>query len=122
SHFFWQGMDPVVMIRALGEAIFHVHAKDVALDGAMVALNGVLDTKSYRKLATRSWLFPPVGGGNDGRTWEQIVGALRIAGHDYVMSIEHEDALASVDEGLKSAVDMLQRVIFTDPPVDPWGT
>ena len=36
-------------IRALGDAIFHVHAKDVALDPANVAVNGVLDTKSYRR-------------------------------------------------------------------------
>ena len=31
----------------------------------------------------------------------------RLAGYDYVMSIEHEDALASVDEGLRAAVDTL---------------
>ena len=49
SHFYWQGMDPAVTIRALGDAIFHVHAKDVALDAANIALNGVLDTKSYRR-------------------------------------------------------------------------
>ena len=51
SHLYWQGMDPVAVIRALGESIFHVHAKDVALDPANVAVNGVLDAKSYRHLA-----------------------------------------------------------------------
>ena len=28
SHMFWQGIDPVAAIRILGDAIFHVHAKD----------------------------------------------------------------------------------------------
>jgi sugar phosphate isomerase/epimerase len=36
--------------------------------------------------------------------------------------IEHEDALASVDEGLRAAVDMLHRVVLTEPPVTPWWT
>jgi sugar phosphate isomerase/epimerase len=122
SHFFWQGMDPVVTIGALGDAIFHVHAKDVALNRARIALNGVLDTKSYRQVAERSWTFRTVGWGHDELIWKQIVSALRIAGYDYVMSIEHEDPLASIDEGLRSAVDTLRRVLLTEPPVDPWWT
>jgi sugar phosphate isomerase/epimerase len=122
SHFFWQGMDPPVTIRALGEAIFHVHAKDVALNRAAVALNGVLDARSYRQLGERSWLFRTVGWGHDELTWKQIVSALRIAGYDGVLSIEHEDALASVDQGLRSAVDLLHRVLLTDPPVEAWWT
>jgi sugar phosphate isomerase/epimerase len=122
SHFFWQGMDPVVAIEALGAAIFHVHAKDVALNPARVARNGVLDTRSYRDLAGRSWLFRSVGWGHDELTWKRIVSALRLAGYDYVVSIEHEDALASVDEGLRSAVDLLHRVLLTEPPVDAWWT
>ena len=28
SHLFWQGMDPLACVNALGDAIFHVHAKD----------------------------------------------------------------------------------------------
>jgi sugar phosphate isomerase/epimerase len=122
SHLFWQGMDPVVTIERLGNAIFHVHAKDVALNRTAIALNGVLDTKSYRHLADRSWLFRTVGWGHDELTWKQIVSALRIAGYDYVMSIEHEDALASVGEGLQSAVDLLHRVLLTEPPVEAWWT
>src|SRR5262245_7743481 len=122
SHFFWQGVDVPAAIRALGDAIFHVHAKDVALDPRNVAVNGVIDTKSYRRMPERSWLFRSVGWGHDGLEWKRVVSALRLAGYDYVMSIEHEDALASIDEGLKAAVDMLSRVILTEPPVDAWWT
>ena len=122
SHFFWQGIDPVAAIHAIGSAIFHVHAKDVALNPANVAVNGVLDTKSYTRLAERSWLFRTVGWGHDELTWKQILSALRVTGYDYVMSIEHEDALASVSQGLRSAVDMLHRVLLTEPPAHPWWT
>ncbi len=122
SHFFWQGVDVPTAIRALGPAIFHVHAKDVYLDRQNVAVNGVLDTKTYRLMAERSWLFRSVGFGHDEFEWKRIVSALRLAGYDYVMSIEHEDALASIDEGLKAAIDVLSRAIMTEPPVEAWWT
>jgi sugar phosphate isomerase/epimerase len=122
SHFFWQGVDVPTAIRALGDAIFHVHAKDVALNRENVALNGVIDTKTYRRMPERSWLFRTVGWGHDELEWKRIVSALRLAGYDHVMSIEHEDALASVDEGLRAAVDLLSRVILTEPPVTAWWT
>ena len=122
SHFFWQGVDVPAAIRALGDSIFHVHAKDVAIDPHNVAVNGVIDTKTYRRMAERSWLFRSVGWGHGELEWKRIVSALRLAGYDYVMSIEHEDALASVDEGLRAAVDLLSRVILTEPPVQAWWT
>jgi sugar phosphate isomerase/epimerase len=122
SHFFWQGVDVPAAIRALGDSIFHVHAKDVALDPQNVAVNGVIDTKTYRRMTERSWLFRSVGWGHDELEWKRIVSALRLGGYDYVMSIEHEDALASVDEGLGAAIDLLSRVILTEPAVDAWWT
>jgi len=122
SHFFWQGVDVPAAILALGDAIFHVHAKDVAMDPQNVAINGVIDAKSYRRMHERSWLFRTVGWGHDELEWKRIVSALRLAGYDNVMSIEHEDALASIDEGLRSAVDFLSRVVLSDPPVEPWWT
>jgi sugar phosphate isomerase/epimerase len=122
SHLFWQGVDVPAAIRALGDAIFHVHAKDVALDRHNVAVNGVIDTKTYRRMAERSWLFRSVGWGHDELEWKRIVSALRVAGYDYVISIEHEDALASIDEGLRAAVDLLSRVVLTEPPVEAWWT
>jgi sugar phosphate isomerase/epimerase len=50
SHLFWQGVDPFAAVKALGGAICHVHAKDTFLDAATIAVNGVLDTKSYTDL------------------------------------------------------------------------
>lgn len=120
SHLWWQGVDIPTAITALGEAIFHVHAKDVALHPANIARNGVLDTKSYAPMAERSWLFRSVGWGHSELDWKTIVSALRLVGHDYVLSIEHEDALASIHGGLDSAVSLLSRVLLREPPVEAW--
>ena len=122
SHFVWQGIDPLAAVRALGRAgaIFHVHAKDVYLDRANIGLNGVLDTKPYGHFADRSWSFRSVGYGQDDKFWRDFVSALRIAGYDGVLSIEHEDGLVSVDEGLAKAVDVLQRVLLRDQPGEMW--
>lgn len=122
SHMYWQGIDVPSAIAALGDSIFHVHAKDVAFNARNVAVNGVLDAKSYRRMSERSWLFRSVGWGHDELEWKRLVSALRLAGYDHVLSIEHEDALASTEEGLRAAVDLLARVVLTEPPVEPWWT
>jgi sugar phosphate isomerase/epimerase len=120
SHLWWQGVDIPAAIAALGDAIFHVHAKDVAINPIMRNVNGVLDTKSYRDMARRSWLFRSVGWGHSEVEWKQIVSALRLVGYDYVLSIEHEDALASTHEGLSSAIGLLSRVLLKEPAVEAW--
>ncbi len=122
SHLFWQGVDMPSAIRALGDALFYVHAKDVALNVQNVAVNGVIDAKSYRRMPERSWLFRSVGWGHGESEWKRIVSALRLANYDGVVSIEHEDALASVDEGLRTAVEFLARVVLTEPPAEAWWT
>jgi sugar phosphate isomerase/epimerase len=122
SHLFWQGVDIPVAIRALGDSIFHVHAKDSALNRENIANNGVLDAKTYRQMADRAWLFRTVGWGHGQLVWKEIVSALRMVGYDYVISIEHEDALASVDEGLESAAKFLSEIVLKEPPTEPWWT
>ena len=115
SHMFWQGIDPVAAIRALGPRIFHVHAKDCRLDAANVAINGVVDVKSYTKERERSWIFRTVGYGHDALVWKDIVSALRLAGYDHALSIEHEDSLMSPDEGLRKAIAFLRQVVIAQP-------
>jgi sugar phosphate isomerase/epimerase len=78
----------------------------------------VLDTKNYRQMAERSWIFRSVGWGHDKLEWKRIVSALRLAEYDGVLSIEHEDALASTHEGLSAAVAMLSRVLLREPAVE----
>jgi sugar phosphate isomerase/epimerase len=120
SHLFWQGIDPVASIHYLTGAIYHFHAKDTYKDQRNIAVNGVLDTKPYSKLPQRSWTFRTVGYGHDQFTWRSIVSALRLTGYDYVLSIEHEDPLASVEEGLGKAVAFLKDVLLYEQPAAMW--
>ena len=64
SHMFWQQMDPLRVIRALGSAVYHVHLKDTELLDEQLALNGVLDPRSWDDPTNRSWVFRAVGEGN----------------------------------------------------------
>jgi sugar phosphate isomerase/epimerase len=124
SHLFWQGVDVPAAIRVLGDAraIFHFHAKDVQVFRPQVVVNGIIDAKSYTEMNRRAWLFRTVGAGHDALAWREIMGALRMVGYDYVISIEHEDALASIDEGFRGAVEFLKPMILRDPPAQAWWT
>ncbi len=120
SHLIWQGMEPVAVIRALGDAIFHFHAKDTKIDKYNTAVNGVLDVKSYADELNRSWIFRSVGYGNDCLYWKDIISNLRMVGYDYVVSIEHEDSLMSQNEGLSKAVRLLKDCLITENVTDMW--
>jgi sugar phosphate isomerase/epimerase len=115
SHMFWQGVDIVTAIRTLGDAIFHVHAKDCRIDRPNVMRNGVLDAKSYTRELERSWIFRTVGYGNDALVWKDIVTNLRLVGYDHVLSIEHEDSVMSGAEGLRKAVEFLKNIVIAEP-------
>jgi sugar phosphate isomerase/epimerase len=120
SHLFWQGMDPVASIKKLNKAIFHFHAKDTYIDPYNKAINGVLDTSHYGNEIERSWLFRTVGYGHDAGKWKEIMSALRMVGYDYAISIEHEDSLMSVKEGLEKAVTFLQDVMIEEETTGMW--
>ncbi len=122
SHFFWQGIDPVEAARYLGEnrCIFHVHAKDCAIDPRNSGITGNLDIKSYGELKTRAWVFRTVGYGHGDDFWKPFVSMLRVYGYDGVISIEHEDSLMSVNEGFEKAVAYLQGVILRDKAGGAW--
>jgi sugar phosphate isomerase/epimerase len=120
SHLFWQNIDPIAAIRALGPAIFHVHAKDTSIDPINTPVNGVLDTKPYADEINRSWIFRTVGYGHDVKFWKDLVSNLRLVGYDYVLSMEHEDSLMSLREGLEKGVQFLRDLVLTDERGKPW--
>ena len=115
SHIIWQGMDPVAAIRELEGAIYHCHAKDTKVDKYNTAKNGVLDTKHYGDEIHRSWVFRSVGYGNDMQYWRDMISNLRLTGYDYVLSIEHEDSVMSIDEGCDKAIYFLKQAIISEP-------
>lgn len=114
SHLIWQGIDPVAAARELKGAIYHVHAKDTKVDKYNTAKNGVLDTKHYSDELNRAWVFRTVGYGNGESYWRDLVSNLRLCGYDRVLSIEHEDSVMTVDEGLRKAVEFLKPIVMTE--------
>jgi sugar phosphate isomerase/epimerase len=120
SHMFWQGIDPVAAIRVLGDAIFHVHAKDTQMYPANLPRAGVLDTKNYTDERNRSWIFRTCGYGHGAEWWKEFVSTLRMFGYDYVLSIEHEDSLMSAEEGLMKAASFLNDMVIKEPAGAAW--
>ena len=114
SHLWWQGADPLAVIRALGAAgaIAHVHAKDTWIDADVTRLHGTLDTtpREREHMAQRSWVFRTVGYGQGEQAWADLISALLTAGYDGVVSVEHEDRLLSTEDGLAKAVRLLRRL------------
>jgi sugar phosphate isomerase/epimerase len=120
SHMFWQGIDPIAAIRILGDAIFHVHAKDTQIYSSNLPLTGVLDTKPYTDERNRAWIFRTCGYGHGGDWWREFVSTLRMYGYDYVLSIEHEDSLLSAEEGLSKAAAFLKEIVPGEKPGAAW--
>jgi sugar phosphate isomerase/epimerase len=120
SHMFWQSIDPIAAVRVLGDAIFHVHAKDTQIYNRNLPLTGVLDTKPYTDERNRSWIFRTVGFGHGAEWWSEFISTLRMYGYDYVLSIEHEDSLLSPEEGLTKAVKFLDALVIREQPSAAW--
>ena len=117
---FWQGIDPIAAIRLLGDAIFHVHAKDTQIYNVNLPMTGVLDTKKYTDEKNRSWIFRTVGYGHSNQWWTEFISTLRMFGYDYVLSIEHEDSLMSADEGLTKAASFLNNIMIKESVGQAW--
>lgn len=120
SHLFWQQADPEAVIRALNQAIFHFHAKDTRIDWYNTARNGILDTKHFKHGINRSWNHHTVGYGHDALVWKDIIRNLRLVGYDGAISIEHEDPLASRDEGLDHAIAFLREILLSQAAPELW--
>ena len=101
-------------------AIHYFHAKDTQLIEHNIRKNGVLDTKSFTDAAGRAWSFRTLGYGHDIGLWKQIFSALKVAGYDDSISIEHEDGLMSPKEGLEKAVRLVKESIITENNGNMW--
>jgi sugar phosphate isomerase/epimerase len=111
SHLFWQGMDPLAAIRALGTAVHHVHLKDTEIRADQVALAGVLDNRSFDVPEERAWTFRTVGRVHPADWWGSFVDELRDAGYDDSLSIEQEDPFSSQEDGVREAAAFTANVL-----------
>ena len=61
------------------------------------------------RFAERSWNYITLGYGHGETWWRQFCTALKLAGYDDVLSIEHEDMMMSPMEGMRKSVELLRR-------------
>ena len=125
SHLFWQQMDPVAVVRALGPLVFQAAAKDVRINTENAKLYGVLDN-SFRRLSpdeprvnlggdewanewpkNSAWDFVALGKGHDVAFWTEFLRALQEADPGMLVNIEHEDTELGRIEGLEVAAAVL---------------
>ncbi|WP_019203990.1 sugar phosphate isomerase/epimerase [Tsukamurella sp. 1534] len=126
SHLFWQQMDPVAVVRHLGDLVFHAAAKDVRINPANAALNGVLDN-GFRRLRPdesrtnlggdewanewpkeSAWDFVALGKGHDTAYWTEFLRALHEVDPGMLVNIEHEDTELGPVEGVAAAAEVLK--------------
>ncbi|MDE3775193.1 sugar phosphate isomerase/epimerase [Sinorhizobium meliloti] len=115
SHLFWMGADPLVAAEALGEAVYHVHAKDTMLNAAVQATTSLLENGSLMDIPARSWSYITLGFGHGEEWWRQFCYRLKRADYDGWLSIEHEDVLLNSLEGLEKSVALLKGVMPVAP-------
>ena len=125
SHLFWQQMDPVAVVRALGPLVYQAAAKDVRINTENAKLYGVLDN-SFRKLGAEeprtnlggdewanewpknsAWDFVALGKGHDVAFWADFLTALHEVDPGMLVNIEHEDTELGRVEGLQVAAAVL---------------
>jgi sugar phosphate isomerase/epimerase len=111
SHLFWMGADPLAAVDALGEALYHVHAKDTLLNAPVQATTSLLENGSLTDIPARAWSYITLGYGHDEQWWRQFCYRLLMVGYDRWLSIEHEDVLLNSLEGLEKSVHLLKQVM-----------
>ena len=111
SHLIWMGADPIAAARALGEAIHHVHGKDVRLERGLVEVNGLLETKPVENVARRAWNYVAVGCGRDLQWWKEFFSVVRMTGYNDWVSLEMEDLTMSVEAGIRTSIEALKQTI-----------
>lgn len=115
SHPLWMGADPLQQIRALGPAIFHVHAKDTRIEPLSAGRDGTLETRPSEAIGERAWNYVTMGYGQSETWWRHFIMALIQSGYDDVLSIEHEDQAMSPLEGVEKSVALLKSIATNLP-------
>ncbi len=113
SHLFWQGCNPVEVVRLLGRqgALFHAHMKDTVIFPDQAAKYGVLNFPADpAKFAEGSVIFRAVGYGHSAELWKDVVRAYMEVGYEGILSIENEDPILPGEVGVERAASVLKNV------------
>ena len=108
SHLIWQGINPVKLIEACPDRIYHVHMKDAAvtLDGVSSILGSHLDFGSLK----RGWNFRSLGHGDV--KFEEIIRALNAINYQGPLSVEWEDSGMNREHGAREAAAFVKKADF----------
>ena len=82
SHLWWQGIDPIVLVETVGEAIYSVHVKDVLVDERLLERDGIASSAPYDDWNSRPWKYCTIGYGHSELFWRDLIIALRRVGYD----------------------------------------
>ena len=99
-------------IDALGERIFHVHAKDGEVVEHNIQYGGILMQGDWQRL-DKAFRFRIPGWGSV--PWKKVITELSMVGYDFVLSYEHEDVTMSVDDGVEKVAAYLKPLIIKAP-------
>ena len=107
SHLVWEMIDPYAPLDEFEDKIFHVHAKDAAIDRARLAETGILTDFSW-------WSYRIPGRGE--LDWKKLLSKLKANGYTGTISLEHEDAayegtLPAVEQGLLDGKAHLEQCL-----------
>ena len=107
------GWGPIrwIAAEALGDAIYHVHAKDTMLNAPVQATTSLLENGGLAHVPSRSWSYVTLGYGHGEEWWRKFCFRLKMAGYDGWLSIEHEDVMINSLEGLEKSVALLKCVM-----------
>lgn len=114
SHLWWQGMDPLAVIRLLGPAIVHMHLKDTVFNTQALNLHGLLDLTPHHQVGQRAWHFDIPGRGHDAPCWQTMLQALLDQGYGGVFSVEHE-APCPAQEGIADCLHFMRSLSLSLP-------
>lgn len=104
SHLVWQFVDTIRPIHDFTDRIFHVHAKDMRIDRALLYQDGVLGC-GFR------WAIPKLPGLGE-VNWSAFASALYEVGYDFVISVEHEDrSFEGTEDAIKRGFYLTRDVL-----------
>jgi len=102
SHLYWQQIDILAAVDEFGDRIYHTHAKDCEVKEHILRRVGNQEERVWWR-----YVIPGFGGVD----WGKYICALRGIGYDGVLSIEHEDAKFTPEEGFLAAKKFLEQYV-----------
>jgi sugar phosphate isomerase/epimerase len=99
------------VIEELGDRIGFAHGKDTLIHADRLRRSGVIDCGFPVDPDSAPWHFAAVGDGHGVEVWAEILSALRAAGYDGDVSIEHEDPRMGAEEGIETSLAALRAAL-----------